>query len=326
MFRKSRLMLIFAVFIMLLAVVAPTFAQEETFGLSSDDFALFTSANGQSMMFNSIGFDYVFDMTVAGVPGSEVTIKLNGTGAVDTASGAVQFTISGNANTGDGDTPVSVEIRIVDENIYINMGDGGGWVGMPLEDAMNSFSSGMGEMLPVDPVELASGDMSSNPEAMQALGSVMEAFGSMNAADYIALSRGADETVMAMNAARFTINLDIAKFLSSDAFTQLLAAGGAMAGEEATGGMDMAQMAPMIGMMFQDTTFTFDQYIGTGDNLTHRGVLNFALNINPAMMGGGADSQPIKIGLLLDVNNIAYDQPVSVEVPAGAQMMPSSGS
>jgi hypothetical protein len=54
--------------------------------------------------------------------------------------------------------------------------------------------------------------------------------------------------------------------------------------------------------------------------MTHRGVLNFALNINPAMMGGSADSDPINIGLLLDVNNIAYNQPVSVEVPADAQM------
>jgi hypothetical protein len=323
MFRKSRLVLIFTVFMMLLAIIAPTFAQEETFGLSGADYALFTSANGQSMMFSSIGFDFVFDLSVAGMPGSEVAFKINGTGAIDTASGSGQITLTGNANTGDGDTPVNVEIRIVENNIYVNLGDGSGWMGMPLEDAMNSFTSGMGDVLPVDPAELASGDLSSDPAAMQAMSGVMEALSKLNPADYISISRGADENVMGMNAARFTVSLAIAKFLSSDAFTQLMTAGGAMAGQEATGGMDMAQMAPMLAMMFQDTTFTFDQYVGTTDNMIHRGVLNFALSINPAMMGGGADSKPVKIGLLLDVNNIAYDQPVSVEVPAGAQMMPS---
>jgi len=319
MFRKSRLILTFTV-LMLLAIIAPTFAQEETFGLSSEDYALFTAANGQSMVFSSIGFDFVFDVNVAGVPGSEVVIKLNGTGAVDTSAGSAQFTITGNANMGDGDTPVNVEIRIVEDNIYMNLGDGNGWVGMPLEEAMNSFTSGMDGMLPVNPADLASGDMSSNPEAMQAMGGIMAAFSSLNAADYVAISRGADESVMGMNAAHFTVSLDIPKFFSSEAFTQLMTASSAIAGEEATGGMDMAQMAPMIGMMFQDTALTFDQYVGTDDNMTHRGVLNFALNINPAMMGGSADSDPINIGLLLDVNNIAYNQPVSVEVPADAQM------
>jgi len=320
MFRKSRLILIFAV-LMMMAVIAPTFAQEETFGLSSEDYALFTSANGQSMTFNSIGFDYVLDINVTGVPDTEVAMKINGTGAVDTGAGTAQFTITGNANTGSGDSPVNIEIRVVGDNIYINMGDGSGWVGMPLEDAMSSFSSGLGGALPIDPAALASGD---DPAAMQAMSGVMEAFSSINAADYIAISRGADETIMDLNSARFTINLDIAKFLSSEAFTQLMTTAGSMAGEEATGGMDMAQMAPMIGMMFQDTTLSFDQYISTDDSMTRRGVLNFALNINPAMMGGSADSDPINIGLMLDVNNISYDQPVSVEVPPDAQM--SSGS
>jgi hypothetical protein len=326
MFRKSRLILIFTVLMMLLAIVAPTFAQEETFGLSGEDYALFTAANGQSMTFNSIGFDFAFDMSVAGVPDTEVAIKLNGTGAVDTGAGAAQFTITGNANMGTGDTPVNIEIRLLDDILYMNLGDGNGWVGMPAEDAMNSFTSGLGSALPVDPAALASGDIMNDPATMQAMSGIMEAFSSLNAADYVAISRGADETVMDMNAAHFTVNLDIAKFLSSESFTQLLTAGSEMAGgAEATGGMDMAQMAPMLGMMFQDTTFAFDQYIGVDDSMTHRGVLNFALNINPAMMGGSADSKPINIGLLLDVNNIAYDQPVSVEVPADVTM-DSSGS
>jgi hypothetical protein len=320
MFRRSRLVLIFAV-LMMLAIIAPTFAQEETFGLSSDDYALFTSANGQSMTFNSIGFDFILDLNVAGVPESEVAIKLNGTGAVDTSAEAAQFTITGNANTGSGDTPVNIEIRIVDGNIYFDLGDGNGWMGMPLDQAMESFTSGLGSALPVDPAALASGDLSSNPEAMQAMSGVMQALSTVNPADYIAISRGDDETVMDMNAAHFTVDLDVAKFLSSDAFTQLLTAGGQMAGStDSTNGMDMSQMAPMIGMMFQDTTLTFDQYVGSEDSMTHRGVLNFALNINPAMMGGSADSKPINIGLTLDVNNISYDQPVSVEVPADAQM------
>lgn len=324
MFRKSRLILIFAI-LMMMAVIAPTFAQEETFGLSSDDYALFTSANGQSMTFNSIGFDYILDINVAGVPNSEVAIKLNGTGAVDTAAQAAQFTITGNANTGSGDAPVNIEIRVVEDNIYFDLGDGNGWVGMPLEDAMNSFTSGLGSSLPINPSELASGDLTSDPAAMQAMSGIMDAFSSINAADYVAISRGADETVMDMNNAHFTVNLDIAKFLSSEAFTKLMTTAGSVAGQEATGGMDMAQMAPMIGMMFQDTTFSFDQYVGVDDSMTHRGVLNFALNINPAMMGGSSDSKPINVGLMLDVNNINYDQPVSVEVPADAKM-DSSGS
>ena len=320
MFRKSRLVLIFAVLMMLLAVIAPTFAQEDTFGLSADDYALFAGANGQSMTFNSLGFDYALDLNVAGVPGTEVAIKLNGTGAVDTATGAAQFTIIGNANTGTGDTPVNIEVRLIDDILYLNLGDGNGWVGAPAEDALDSFTTGLGSALPVDPAELASGEFMNDPAAMEAMNGVMEAFSSLNAADYVAISRGADETVMDLNTAHFTVNLDIAKFLSSPAFTQLMTTAGSVAGEEATGGMDMAQMAPMIGMMFQDTTFSFDQYVSVDDSMARRGVLNFALNIDPAMMGGSADSDPINIGLMLDVNNISYDQPVSVEVPADVTM------
>jgi hypothetical protein len=149
----------------------------------------------------------------------------------------------------------------------------------------------------------------------------MSALSKINPADYISMSRLGDEN----NNAHFSLNLDISGFLASPAFMELMTAAGTAAGPEATGGMDMSQMAPMLTMMFQDVKFTFDQWIGVEDNMVHRGLLDFGLTVNPAMMGGDASASPVTVALKLDVSNMTYNTPVIVEAPEGA-IIAESGS
>ena len=76
-------------------------------------------------------------------------------------------------------------------------------------------------------------------------------------------------------------------------------------------------------------SLTFDQFMGLEDNRVSQGILNFAMSINPAMMGASDSSsaQPVDIGFKLDVSNIQYNPAVSVTAPEDAMMMPSnSGS
>ncbi|MBZ0299955.1 MAG: hypothetical protein K8J31_09450 [Anaerolineae bacterium] len=315
MSRRVRLTLFLTLLAVLLALVPSALAQE-TFGLSAEDFALFSSPN---MDADSLAFNFSVDLNVTGAPDGAVAIALTGTGAVGTDSAGMpvaDITLTGNADTPDGSSPVNVELRVVDGILYFNLGDGSGWVGQPLDEMMSGLSSL--SPIPLNPSELASGDMTSDPEAAAAIGEVMSALSEVNPSDYIGIARLDDMS----GQAHFQVNVDVSGFLSSDAFTQLMTTAGSMSGDDS-----VASMAPMLAMMFQNMSLTFDQFMGLEDNRVSQGVLNFAMSINPAMMGASdTDAQPVDVSFKLDVNSIQYNPEVSVTAPEDAMMMPSGTS
>lgn len=300
---KLRIML---VLLALLAVFVPaTLAQEETFGLSAEDFArLGTAINTSGEAADSLGFNFTVNLAVEGEEGGTAT--LNGTALVGSneAGPVAQINITGEA---DGE-PVNLDVVLIDNMIYGN--DGSGWQGQSADSLLESFGSM--SPVPLDSI-MGGGDAAQDPAAMEGMMEAMNALGEINPADIITMSNaGADG-----DSTHFIINVGLQEFLSSPAFTQLLSAGAAMSGDEAAAAQ-MEGMGQMFAMMFQDTKLDINYYI-TPDNLVSRFGIDFGLGINPAMMGASADAQPINVSLVLDVTNFQYNADVSgIVAPEGA--------
>lgn len=312
MFRKSYL---FVCLLLLMLVAAPlTLAQDQTFGLSADDYALFTSPN---MNAKSLGFDFAVNLNVTGAPDGDVVVDLSGSGLFGEGTNSAvvgSLTLTGTANASGNEIPVNFEMRIVDGIIYVNLGDGNGWQGQSLDDFMSQLGSL--SPLPVNPMDLASGNLSDNPEAAQAMGSIMSAFQDFDPATLISMSRLDD-----MNGqAHFQVNVDLQSFLASDTFNQLMGAAGDISGDDS-----VSSMGPMIAMLFKDINLSWDEFIEMETKLIRQGVLNFGLTVDPSAMGQ-QDAKPVTAAFKLDLNNIQYDVPVEVTAPEGATMSSSSTS
>lgn len=301
---KLRFML---VLLALLAFAVPAaFAQEETFGLSAEDFARLGAAIAQSgEAADSLGFNFTVNFAVEGESGGSAA--LNGTAVVGSNEGGpvAQINLTGEA---DGE-PIALDVIVIDNIIYVNNGDG--WQGESADELLAGFSS----LSPVPLDSIASGDVAQDPAAMQGLSDMMTAIGDINPADLITMTNAGTEG----DSTHFVIDVGIQKFLSSPAFTKLLSAGAAMSGDESASAQ-VEGMGQMIGMMLQDTTLAINYYVGS-DNLISGFGIDFGLGINPAMMGGGADAQPVNISLVLDVDTFQYGADVNgIVAPEGATM------
>ena len=308
MFRKSTLLL----FVLLMLVAAPLTLAQDTFGLSMEDFGLLTS---QDMDATSVSFDLAMSLNITGSPDGDVLVDLNGTGAFgEGADGSPigSFNLTGAANAGGESIPVDFQMRIVDNILYMNLGDGNGWQGQTLDDAMSTF--GNMAPLPVNPMDLASGNMADNPQAMEAMGEMMNAFEGFDPSTLISMSRLDDMG----GQAHFHIDVDLQSFLSSEAFNKMMSAAGTMSGDESVAGM-----GAMLGAMFQDMTLTLDEFIELETSRARQAILNFGMGINPAMMGV-EDAGPMNVGFMLDISNLQYDVMVDVTAPEGATLMGSA--
>lgn len=316
----SRIAALLLVLLVGIAIVPAALAQD-TLGLSDADFAYWTESIAQSASFETISYDYNFRLDVAGVdPSGNITIWVAGGGQIGEMDGVPMFSMTAVGELiGGGETlPVDMEVRFVGDSIYLNLGDGSGWIGGPAEELLSGFGDMLGGALPFDPEALAEGDMSGMEDmmAMPGMMDAMMALSSLQASDFVAVSREMDMG----GQAHFVINFLIADLLTSDAFAPLLAMGMGQAMGAETSGMtqqEMQQMSMMVGMLFSDLTLTYEQFISTSTNLVERGVLslNFPL---PAMLTGSADAS---IVLEMSVDLSGYNAPISVEAPADFQSM-----
>ena len=310
---KLRTPFLLVVLALLLALVPLANAQD--FGLSPEDMALLTE---QDTNFNSIAANLSLSLSTTGSD-QDVNIQLNGsanfgTDANDMPTG--QATINGTVTVPTEDVPpINAEVRIVDGILYYNYA-GAGWQGMALTDLVSSLSSM--SPVPINPSDLASGDLSNDPQAMQAMGDIMNAFSNVDPTEFVSISRLDD-----MNGqAHFQIAIDIQSFMSSDAFTSLLTAAASASGDS-TSSDQMAQMAPMFAMMLQNPSLTIDQYISPDDHRLRHFEVNLSFTVDPSMFGGDSSAQPVDVAFNLTIDGIDYDQPVMVEAPADATVMPS---
>ncbi|MCA9911228.1 MAG: hypothetical protein KC519_21395, partial [Anaerolineae bacterium] len=172
----------FAVVLMVLAFVAAlvpaTLAQDTSLGLNGDDAALLGAATANSSEYSQLSFAYTGDFNVSGIPDSgDVSVSFSGSGAVNGEAEAFEMTISGQATVEGQTNPFELELRVIGDMFYVNLGPAfGGWLGGSINEMMDLSSAMGGSMLPVDPSTLQ------DPEAMsEAMGQIMEMPGMMEA-------------------------------------------------------------------------------------------------------------------------------------------------
>jgi hypothetical protein len=303
---KSKFSLILLVLALLLLMVPMTAAQDETFGLSADDFALLNSQNFDG---SSVSGNLSLTLQVSGAPEEEVSANITGSGIVsmDAAGQPTgQITVTGTTTEAGTTKTVNLELRAIDGVLYVN--DQGtdattnGWEGTPLEAMMGPLEA------MIDPAAMA-GD----PAAMGDMASMM---GDMEASEFVQIARLED-----MNGqAHFQITFDIQAFLNSESFGSLIGMAAAMSGDEQAQAMASTEgMGQMFAFMFQDTSFTIDEFISPADGRVQGMTINFGLTVDPSMFGE-PDATPITVNLSLSLSDLQYDLPVEVVAPEGAVM------
>jgi hypothetical protein len=325
--RTTRFILALVILSLLVAVV-PALAQEPTFGLSDADYALLTDANGMSSDSEAVSYTFVSTIGTTGVPadeGGDLNISLNGTGTVNTADAenpVFSMVLTGDMVSGGETTPINLELRVIGNMLYIN-NNNEGWQGSTLDELM-SQATGMagvtGEELPVDPEELASGDLSELEDmmGMEGMGDAVMALATLDPETFVSMTRLAD----ANGLAHFIVDVSIADLLGSPAVAPMIGAamGGAMGGS--TGGTEtqmteeqLQQMSSMFSQMFEDATITVDQYVDTATSYVEQTVLDVSI---PLL---GLVGMPITFGINFDIDLMDYGVIVPVEVPADVEMM-----
>jgi hypothetical protein len=303
--KHFRLITVFLVLALLAALVPAGMAQDDTLGLSGEDFTFWTDAIAQSAESDNLAYNFTLDFNLDAAPNS-MAFSLDGEGVIS-ESGLFSLNVTGDIPAGDNGAlqPVNFELRVVDDMIYVNLGEG--WQGGTAEEVVSGLGETFGGMTGLDPEALAEGDMS-GMMAMPGMMEGMAALGDLDINDYVTVERLDD----ADGQAHFSTEILVADLLSSDAFAGIL--GGAVAGQMG-GGAEMSdeqlqQMGAMVGMMFADVSLTYDQYISNETGLVERGVLVFDLPLSGAMTGG----EDVNLNLNFDIN-LEYPESVDVTAP-----------
>jgi hypothetical protein len=302
--KQIRFIALILVLVLLAAAVPAGMAQDDTFGLSGDDFTFWTDAISASAEMDSLTYDFTLDFTVDAGSDS-MAFSMSGDGVIS-ESGLFSMNVAGDLPGNDGTLqPFTFELRVIDDMIFVNLGEG--WQGGTAEEALSGFGEAFGSMTGLDPEALAEGDMS----GMMAMPGMMEgmmALSEIDFAEYVTVARLDD----ADGQAHFSTEILLADLLASDAFAGLL--GSAVAGQMG-GGQEMSeeqlqQMGAMVGMMFSDISLTYDQYIATETGLVELGVLVLDLPIGGAMTGG----ENINMNMTFEVN-LGYPESVELAAP-----------
>lgn len=311
--KNYRMVAVLAIFAVLLALAPATFAQDMTFGLSQEDFNTLTAANAASASATSAQFTFTTALTAI-AEGESGAINITGTGAYDSAAGAFQLAISGDADMGDGSgaTPLNAELRVVGDSVYFQVPAmlGPQWYEVTPEE-VGQMSEGFTSSLPFSPDALASGNME-GMDGMEGMGDVMMALATLQPEDYLSLTRNGDE---------FTAVLDITGLIGSEELqTAIRSAVTANAEEMASSGMTEAEVNEMLANLptaLAGTAITVNQTVT--DGMISRTVLDLVLNVDPSVMG--EEGEPANIALNFDISLSGYNQPVTVAVPENAMLL-----
>ncbi len=299
---RNRVLAVAVMLVLAFVMVAGAAAQEgETFGLSDEDFLLWTSANEASTQFDSLSFTFEATMDVD-VEGTAVGATLVGSGAI--TADAFQMSVAGNI---DGVGAVDIELRAVGNSAYINGIDGtDAWYEID-EATFAEIQDAAGSQLPIDPGALAEGDLSStglsDEQQMEVFGDVFALIGALPS--YIEITRDADEEGEAV----FFIEFLLSEFVQDDALESIVAVG--IASDGATSMEDaQAQASEGLGMATMVTAgseISFTQFVDPASNLVQAGFLVLSL---------GGEGMPFLADVTLDVVLEEYDPVITIEAPA----------
>ncbi|MCL4249402.1 MAG: hypothetical protein KJ065_14750 [Anaerolineae bacterium] len=318
--RMFRFAVVLMVLALIAAIVPATLAQDTSLGLSEGDATLLETAITNSSQYSQLSFDYTGDFNITGIPdSSDVSVSFTGSGAVNGEAEAFELTISGQATAEGQTSPFELELRVIGDMFYINLGPAfGGWLGGNVNEMMDLSSAMGGDLLPVDPSTLQ------DPEAMnEAMGQLMEmpgmmegltALSTLDPADFISQSR-AD----AAGLAEFSTTLSFGDLMATSEMQQFMTAMAQAAASQDSSSMEGFDpaMLPMIAQLLSDSTLTVVQKVDPATELIAGAGLNLAMNLDPAVIG--ETGTPIVVGLTTDIDISGYGEAVDIVAPESYQ-------
>lgn len=300
---RNRIAVLLVVLVAIFALVPGTLAQETadpTFGLSEDDFALFSLANGNS--FNATSYGYAFDSTInVDLGDGPLAASLAGAGVI--SPGSISLAVTGDL----GGMPVDVELRLIEDSAYITGIDSSGtWYELGQAEAAE-LQGLLEDELPFDPNALASGDPSelglSEEAQMEVFSSV---FGLLEEIpSLITITSGEAEGLTT-----FEINVPLGEIVALGNTETVVAAGILSNNSElefTDAQTQAADVTTTAEQFLSGSTFTYTQFVDTATERVQEGLLNFSLG----------DSAPVTADITFDVT-LDYDADTTVEAPADA--------
>jgi hypothetical protein len=277
--KRVRLILLFGVLALIVALVPAAAAQDQTFGLTQEEFDALTTANANSTMASS--YDYAFTMGLSSAADGDV-MALTGSGAI---SDGFSMDVTGTLGPAGESMPIAMGLIVVDDSLYVSL-DGTSWYGATGEELAQQF----GTMLPVSPDDVASGDLS-------ALGmGDMSSLQNLDPADFISITAAADGSTT-----DYTLTVDLAAVLNNPDMQMLMGMAMMSAG---TG--DMAAMPTAADL--EGATLTITQTVDTAAELVQQTVIK-------AVIPAEGDTAT----LTFDISLSNYGDAAAVTAPASSQ-------
>jgi hypothetical protein len=291
-----------------LMMALPAAAQENTFGLSEADWALFTAAQGNAP--ETFSYEFVSTLNASIPESGNLSWNLNGTGVAGTPGFSMDVT--GSLSMDGSELPATLNLRAVGDGLFVSV-DGMQWIGGTGEE-ITELLSGFGSMLPVDPTALmndpeAASELMAQPGMMEA----MMGLSQFDAAQYTSIVRNADTDGLAY----FTTTVDLGGIIAAPELAPLIMqSAGAASGMDASGmtSEQMAQMGDMMSEMFSGSSLTLEQWIDPATSTVRQANLNLSLNV-------AAEGETMSVVLSFQ---IALDDAAGATIEAPAEYEPFS--
>ncbi|MFN8379618.1 MAG: hypothetical protein U0452_13205 [Anaerolineae bacterium] len=310
---RVRILLLLSVIALIVALVPAASAQDQTFGLTQDEYNALVTANANSSSASS--YDYAFNLSLdTTAADSSTNIAIQGSGSM---SGGFSLTTDGSIKANGQTTPTPLSIIFVDNTLYISVDGGTTWYSSTGEELAQMATGMGGGMLPVDPSALASGDLSGLESQMGDLGSVATGLENLDPSQFINITAAPDGDTTV-----YTLSVDIGTLLSTPEMSTVigtaLASSGTMGMGSSTSAtpspQELAMMGQMVGGMFSTATATITQTVDTAAQLVNSTTLNVSIPLG-AMSGSTSDGATF----VFDITLSNYNAAPAVVAPASSQ-------
>ncbi len=301
----------FALMVFILVLAPAAFAQEPTFGLSAEDYTLWTTANATSAAFDSVTVDFSVSLNVPGQGDAGVTASLTGSSVIGGLSGSpiFQMDVVGEIAQGTEIQPVDFKVILIENFLYYDLGDGNGWLQTTADELTSAFASGLGPdvagILPLG--GMMGGDDAAAGAGMPDLGALM---GGIDPNGFVAITRTDSGDL-----AQFSADLNVAEALRQTGLAGML--GGAVLGGGADTEMSAEQAQQMEGFMMQmlaPVKLNISQFVDPATSLVEQTVIDFSFEMGPETA----------IVINFDIDVTSYNEPVTVTAPERFTVAPSS--
>ncbi|MFQ3566368.1 MAG: hypothetical protein SNJ59_05155 [Aggregatilineales bacterium] len=298
----------------LLALAIGAVAQNNSFELSEEDYALLDAANARSAAAASYRFEYAVSFAVAGF-GEFLNIDADGAGVVvQDDSLDLQATLAGTV-TGIESGTFDLEVRLVDGQVFVDqfdplLGERAGWrrADSELQLIGEAISGISGVTFDITALE--------NPEYP---------FSTIDPSAFVTIARLDDSIENGASLAHFRATLSINDLLNNPETIYALLGTASLSSAESQAQAQL--IAQIFSMLVPASDVTFDQYINLETGFIERAALSILLEVDPAILEGELaqlemaepfpSGEMVTLTLSIEVRLSDYNAPLRVEIPAG---------